>query len=220
MKNKRKSLYLILFSMFAIISIIMLKKNDKSTEIVDVNVSADYLDYDYTSLKHDSSVIALVEVLDDLDETNSTIRYDELYDYMFDMYATRKVKVIKYYKNNKNSSDVIEVLEPAAIQGNKRYLIGEYTELKKGEKYLLFLADNSFIMSAENGKFLLNNIEDSEFYEVGMKALIDLESDLNVREKEEILNSDIQPNKLRTQKKTEVITIDIDEIDFSLDFHF
>lgn len=74
-------------------------------------------------------------------------------------------------------------------------------------------------MSAENGKFQVDDLQNSKYYEIGMKALIDFESGLKENDKDKVLNSELSKNSIKTQKEEKII-IEIQEIDFSMNFRY
>ena len=156
--------------------------------------------YDYKGITEEAAVIALVEVLDNLTPENSegiidTRVSNEIYGWI----GRREVKVLQYFKDERNYGDMITINEGAAIDDEGNYIHPEgYETLIKGEKYILFLSDECFTkqlstIACQNSVVHVDNLnENEEFYDVQIKAIIDLLSDLSEKEKKEIINADIE----------------------------
>lgn len=167
--------------------------------------------YDYNELKEESDIIALVECQDNIEYSNSTFYYDE--GLMIGFSATRKVNVLETYKGKNLKS--LEILEPAAVtESDELLFIEEYEVLEKGKKYIVFLSNDTYtgqysLISGNNGKIDTTKIQDNEFFDIAIKSIIEYESDLNVKEKEEFLEATIMPKK-NLNNSEEVLISDID----------
>ena len=174
--------------------------------------------FDYKRITELAPVIALVEVLDNLTPENSVGVVDpRVSNEVYDWIGRRQVKVIQYFKDERNFGDTITVNEWSAIDDEGNYLHPEGgTPLIKGEKYILFLDDECFTeqlttISDQNSIVHIDNLdENKEFYDLQIKAIIDLLSDLSEKEKEEIVNADIEKaDKDITKTSDKKVTIKI-----------
>lgn len=153
----------------------------------------------------------MVECQDNIEYSNSTFYYDE--GLMIGFSATRKVNVLETYKGKNLKS--LEILEPAAVtESDELLFIEEYEVLEKGKKYIVFLSNDTYtgqysLISGNNGKIDTTKIQDNEFFDIAIKSIIEYESDLNVKEKEEFLEATIMPKK-NLNNSEEVLISDID----------
>ena len=158
--------------------------------------------FDYTELKDNANVIAKVIVKDDLTSKNSNFIYDE-YDEdrpILDYYAIREVEILEIYKDEFNLLDSkrISVTEAASMDENALYHYEGYEPMKKGECYILFLSNDTMsgewsIISCENGRVALNQIEETEdvFFEIAAKAIVEYETELSAKAKTDFISSEI-----------------------------
>lgn len=194
-------------------------------KLEDVSVQGDCIQYDYDELKAASKVIAKVEIMDDLTETNSHLTYDEQLEQpvVSDFYSTRKVKLIDVYETSLElpENGEIEIIERTAVTDGQ-YLHAEgYSAMEKGKTYVVFLSDETAsgdlsVISRNNGIFDVVGLneaqEENEYYDIAVKALVEFESDLPVAEKEKILSAEevkLPENKVEEGKinHTEEIVI-------------
>lgn len=196
-----------------------------SGKLEEVTSQGDFIQYDYDELKSASKVIAKVEVMDDLTESNSHLTYDEQLEQplISEYYASRKVKLIDVYKSSVQlpADGELEIIELAAVTAGQ-YLHAEgYSAMEKGQTYVVFLSDdnasgNLSVISINNGIFDISGLneaqEENEYYDIAVKALVEFESDLPVAEKEKILSAEevkLPENKVEEGKinHTEEIVI-------------
>ena len=117
----------------------------------------------------------------------------------------------------------LNILEPAAVTDeNKLLCIEGYEVMKKGDKYIVFLSNDTLsgdysIISGNNGKISLDKINENGYFEIAFKGLIDLETDLSKNEKKKILNSNIKLDE-NVQKNKNITISENDILDFSLDY--
>ena len=85
-----------------------------------------------------------------------------------DLYTISPVKIQKVIKGNFEGKE-IKVLEPYAItNSNVKYIYEGYSEMKKGDKYILFLAkaygydDVYSVVSLDQGKFNVDGLDKEE----------------------------------------------------------
>lgn len=165
------------------------------SEYKNIEVSSSFEKFDYEELKNSSAVIALVEVLDDLNKDNSVINYAKKSPTIQGFYGKREVRVLKYYKDKGTSDDKLSIIEPAAITKNNEYLHCEdYEEMVKGNKYIVFLSDKTAsrelsILSGNNGKINVSDFDNNEFYEILIKTLVEFETKIPKAEKDMILSA-------------------------------
>ena len=170
----------------------------------DVAVQGDCIQYDYDELKAEAKVIAKVEVMDDLTEANSHLTYDEQLEHpaVSDFYATRKVKLIDVYKTSLELPDngEIEIIERTAVADGQYLHVEGYSAMEKGQTYLVFLSDETAsgelsVISRNNGIFDISKLNkaqgENEYYDIGVKALVEFESDLPEAEKQKILSAQV-----------------------------
>lgn len=176
----------------------------KPSEVKDVAVQLDYMWYEYSPLKQASEIIIKAEIQDNLSDKNSMVEKDsDDPDSISDFSAAREIKVLDVYsgKEKIKTGDVIKVIEDAAIDKELYYHSENYESLKKGTKYILFLnKDNAAgeysIISANNGKVCISDLKelndlDEENFEVAVKALVEYDSELRGKEKENIIKSKV-----------------------------
>lgn len=165
------------------------------SEYKNIEVSSSFEKFDYEELKNSSAVIALVEVLDDLNKDNSVINYAKKSPTIQGFYGRREVRVLKYYKDKGTSDDKLSIIEPAAITKNNECLHCEdYEEMVKGNKYIVFLSDKTAsrelsILSGNNGKINVSDFDNNEFYEILIKTLVEFETKIPKAEKDIILSA-------------------------------
>lgn len=165
------------------------------SEYKNIEVSSSFEKFDYEELKNSSAVIALVEVLDDLNKDNSVINYAKKSPTIQGFYGKREVRVLKYYKDKGTSDDKLSIIEPAAITKNNECLHCEdYEEMVKGNKYIVFLSDKTAsrelsILSGNNGKINVSDFDNNEFYEILIKTLVEFETKIPKAEKDIILSA-------------------------------
>lgn len=186
-----------------------------------IEVSSSFEKFDYEELKNSSEVIALVEVLDDLNKDNSVINYAKKSPTIQGFYGRREVSVLKYYKGQGNLGDTFSIIEPAAITKNNEYLhCEEYEQMIKGNKYIVFLSDKTAsrelsVLSGNNGKINVSDFDNNEFYEILIKTLIEFETQMPKDEKDMILSA-TPIETAKTSRRTR--SVDKNEKVISTDF--
>lgn len=154
---------------------------------------ADFATFEYEDLKDYADVIALVTIEDSLEEAKANMTYDETGEYIFDFYQSRKVKVLRYYKNDLDAKDTLEVIEPCIIYENQLWTLEGYEPMRKGEIYLLFLAFSDSVnmfslISAGTSVIPLENLQEADDLDIAYKAVLDFgESDIKESDKKVIL---------------------------------
>lgn len=174
--------------------------NNKAKNQEDVSHQGDLIEYNYQELKAESKIVVKVEVMDDLSEKNSVIEYDpDDPETIIESYSLRKVKVIESFKSDRKVSqgDVLKVIESAAIHDGQYLHLEEYEKMEKGNTYILFLSDETesgelSIISASNGLIDLKHPQDSQYFEIAVKGLVEYESDLSKKEKQRLLKADVK----------------------------
>lgn len=169
--------------------------------VKDIPLMADYMSFDYDELKSYASLIIKVRAIDELSEQNTIIQKDpEDADTIMDVHSLRKVEVLDLYKNETSfgikKGDMLSVIEMSGIFDNSYFHSDGYEKMEKGNVYILFLNNNTesgkySIISANNGKVDLENISDSEYYDIAVKTVIDYVSDITKKEKDKIIKSDV-----------------------------
>lgn len=192
----KKKIFCIIFAgviTFALVFGIFMIFPKESKELADISYHADMYEYSYEELKEDSQIIALIEVMDELTEKNS----EELISqgYSIGSIGRRQVKVLTYFKNEKNYGDILTILEPASIINNQYIHPEDYEKLKKGKEYFVFLSDDTAseelsLMSACNGTFKMDNFNsNNRYFNLAVKSIIEYMTDLTEEQKEEIIRA-------------------------------
>lgn len=168
--------YLVLFIIVFPLIITFAMNLVNTQNVREVEFKGSYSIYDFNELKEKAQVIAIIEVNDDLNVDNSVVLYNDTNHSIEGFWAKRNVSVIKYIKNQFDSKSSLSIIEPAAITRNSELLkTVDYEELKKGERYLVFLSNENLsnqlsIISANNGKFNMENFEENKFPDVFEQA--------------------------------------------------
>lgn len=150
-----------------------------SQKLRDIEFLSSYSKYSFKELKDIATIIAVVEINDDLSSANSFVLYNDTNHSIEGFWAQRNVSVVKYIKNELNLEKSLSIIEPAAITVDNEFLRTEYyDELKKGQRYLVFLSTDNLtnqlsIISANNGKFNLESKEDNQFGEIFEQASLE-----------------------------------------------
>ncbi|MBS6504753.1 MAG: hypothetical protein KH415_24625 [Clostridium sp.] len=91
------------------------------------------------------------------------------------------------------------IIEPAVITKDNEYIhLEEYEKMELGNKYIVFLSDetesgNLSILSGNNGKINVSNFNDNDYPEILVKSLIEFETPESILpsdSKDVILNSE------------------------------
>lgn len=173
-----------------------------------ISISGSFQEFNYEELKQNSSVIALVEITDNLTNENSVINLLEDSITISGFYGKRTAKVIKYYKNTNGYGENLTIIEPAIITKENQYIhLEDYEKMECGNKYIVFLSDstesgNLSIISGNNGKINVSNFNDndSDYNDILIKSIVEFEtneSTLSQQSKTVILNSE----KLNTESE-------------------
>lgn len=196
--NKIKKFFLLILAIipFIEIAIVDLPSINNNKELA---IECSVQEFDYEELKENSPVIALVEIVDDLNSDNSVINYLDDSITISGFYGKRNAKVIKYYKNERECDTNLTIIEPAVITKDNEYIhLEEYEKMELGNKYIVFLSDetesgNLSILSGNNGKINVSNFNDNDYPEILVKSLIEFETPESILpsdSKDVILNSE------------------------------
>jgi len=109
--NKFKKFFLLILAIipFIAIAIVDLPSINNNKELA---IECSVQEFDYEELKENSPVIALVEIVDDLNSDNSVINYLDDSITISGFYGKRNAKVIKYYKNERECDTNLTIIEP------------------------------------------------------------------------------------------------------------
>ncbi|MBO9609665.1 MAG: hypothetical protein J7639_27160 [Paenibacillaceae bacterium] len=162
MAIERKNLLIISIILVAIVIISLMLMNKK--EYKEVSLDGNYIKYQtLNDLENGAQLIILAEPLKSFnDRTHKTTYYAD--GAIQDFYTLTDVKIHKIYKkpNELNlDSKQLSIVEPVGIMkrnsGNFKLLSNHFVELNQGNKYILFLAKNSFgqysIINSNEGKY-------------------------------------------------------------------
>lgn len=196
--NKFKKFFLLILAIipFIAIAIVDLPSINNNKEFA---IECSVQEFDYEELKENSPVIALVEIVDDLNSDNSVINYLDDSITISGFYGKRNAKVIKYYKNEREYDTNLTIIEPAVITKDNEYIhLEEYEKMELGNKYIVFLSDetesgNLSILSGNNGKINVSNFNDNDYYTILVKSLVEFETPESILPsgtKDVILNSE------------------------------
>lgn len=196
--NKFKKFFLLILAIipFIAIAIVDLPSINNNKEFA---IECSVQEFDYEELKENSPVIALVEIVDDLNSDNSVINYLDDSITISGFYGKRNAKVIKYYKNEREYDTNLTIIEPAVITKDNEYIhLEEYEKMELGNKYIVFLSDetesgNLSILSGNNGKINVSNFNDNYYYAILVKSLVEFETPESILPsgtKDVILNSE------------------------------
>ncbi|MGR6907345.1 hypothetical protein [Lysinibacillus capsici] len=218
--KKLKTLSIILF--FSVFFIVGFNYINSSNKPIDIPLQGSHEVFEYNEIVDIADVIALVQVKDELSESNSTVVYEENSPSIMYHYATREVEVLEYYKNDLDLGSNIKFNESAAITAQNEYLhVEEYTALQKGEKYIVYLSKNNglnelSIISRNNGKINLDNFSENEFLDVAVKSILTIEG-FEITEKAEV-KFDIPEAKIQAIPKVNKLTNNY--IDIPINYYF
>lgn len=141
---------------------------------------AEYMQYDYPGLERRAHTIAVVTPLDDLTAEN-TFGISESGDRYYYIHSVRTVKVLQYFKNEKEYGDTIVMAEMCgSLEDGTLVMMEDCWPMQRGDTYLVFLCDSGFgyplSVSACNGKYDLTHLNlNCEYHScVLMNAMLDL----------------------------------------------
>ncbi|MCR5700687.1 MAG: hypothetical protein K6G76_00900 [Lachnospiraceae bacterium] len=166
------------------------------SQLEDVSIESDFVYFKYSDLERDASIIAKVEVIDDLTANNSLTDYMNVEGdtYLINAMSKRKIRILEYYKNDSGKEQsTMEIIEGAAIVGKQFFHDEEYTPLEKGKTYILYLSNETSsgeysLMSGLNSVIDLDKpFENKKYVDIAVKTIINYESDLPVKEKQALL---------------------------------
>lgn len=158
---ENKSKKLVICSMICIIMVLCAcqKKTHITSEDVPeenkISTPTDRVIYTDEELQIESSVIAKVEVMDELSSENSLIEFSKEYGMVINFCAVRSVRVLDVYKSDGELyvADEFQIQEDCAIyKTNDEYFqetMDDILPLQKGQTYLLFLDDGADTMSGK-----------------------------------------------------------------------
>lgn len=158
-ENKRKKLFI--FTMICIILVLCACQKQVYITSEDVpeenkiSTPTDRVIYTDEELQAESSIIAKVEVMDELSSENSLTEFSKEYGMVISFCAVRSMRILDIYKNDGELSvgDEFQVQEDCAIyETDGEYFMetmDDILPLQKGEIYLLYLDDGSDTMSGK-----------------------------------------------------------------------
>ena len=205
------------------------EKESKTSDVKDVAVLSDYIEYEYAPLKKASDLIVKAEIQDDLSEKNRVIERDsDDPGSIANFYAVRKIKILDVYagKEKVKAGDTIKIIEDAAKDEECYYHGENYKSLKKGEEYILFLNNDNAageysIISADNGKVCTSDFQDMQDlndnnFDIAVKTLAEFDSDLDEQEKAKIINGKVYRSMNNAASGHEIdLTSGVMEYDFT-----
>ena len=156
---------------------------------------ADYLQFDYPGLFRYAHTAAIVTPLDRLSADN-TYGIGESGDIYYNIHSVRKVKVLKYFKNEQGYGDTIELVEECGMLADGTVvMLEDCWPMQEGDTYLVFLCSSGFgyplTVSACNGQFDLTHLDLNcrQHSRVLLNALLELDllTEKSVRQAGEIL---------------------------------
>ncbi|MCM0650844.1 hypothetical protein NBE98_21035 [Clostridium swellfunianum] len=191
-----------------------------------VETQAKYKSYDYNELKNYAHTIALITTTDKLTPKNSYIKYN-LDNTISDYYSLRNIKVDKFFKNENTLPEELQIAERCVLTKNNELIHPkDYENMKKGNKYIVFLCDMNnqnypIIVSLNNGKIDLENFKLNKRSDVAIKSLIEFELD-NVSNdfKESILKSSLSTSQVNYKEIQNVQVIKSLYGDLEVLFHY
>lgn len=160
----KKSVIFFVISMLAILSACESKANITSKDVPEKNrisTPTDRVIYTDEELQEESSIIAKVQVMDELSSKNSLTDYSEEYKMVTRFCSVRSVRILELIKGDGELSvgDEIQVQEDCAIyEADGEYFqetMDDILPLQKGQTYILYIDDGGATM---NGKPAILNI--------------------------------------------------------------
>lgn len=196
-----KKLCLILSLVFIIACFTSCKESNKvitADNAAVITTYADFVDYDYNSIKDNAKIIVHVKITNELTNQNSTCSYDGANIVSFS--SVRNADILEVYKNStgKDLGSTIQITETAAVSNDgKLYITNDDTPLKKGNEYIVFLnntasGDSYCIMSSATGKInITDDINQNKNLEITYKTLLEYSCDTDNELKQLILNATV-----------------------------
>jgi len=142
---------------------------------------ADFVQYDYSDLFRYAHTVAVVTPLDELSVEN-TFGIAERGDRYYNIHSIREVKVLAYFKNEREYGDTVELAEECGVlEDGTLVMLEDCWPMQKGDTYLVFLCNSGFgyplSVSACNGKFDLTHLDlnCAEHSRILLTALLKLE---------------------------------------------
>lgn len=224
----RKLMTLIMVIMIASLCSCSSKTAKSTGQLQDISVIVDYILYDYQELKEQAPLIVKAKITDELSEENTVTEQDpDDPDAIIEAYSLRNIEIMEVYKsdplNKITKGSELSVIEMAAVSGNQYIHLDGYKKMEQGGVYILFLNNDTksgdySIISANNGKVDLENIEESEFYDIAVKSVIEYDSELSGAEKKRIINSEIA-KKDSKETGPHIKTFDIPEDKLTINYY-
>ena len=142
---------------------------------------ADYMQYTYPELFRHAQTVAVVTPVDELTAEN-TFGIAKSGDIFYNLHSVRRVKALKYFKNENEYGDTFEMAEECGLLENGTLVrMEDWWPMQKGDAYLVFLRESGFgyplCISACNGKFDLTHLDLNcwDHSQVLLKALLELD---------------------------------------------
>jgi hypothetical protein len=194
--TKSKFMVVILILTVAFLSITVYSKVSSSKQFssdLEINTSATYKHYaTIDELDADADLIIVGSPTQDFESRKHEKTYFED-GLLQDFYTITGVKVKSIIKQpadfNMNKANIIEIIEPISVistpEGDKKIKIENYSALKKGSFYVIFLKKNTFgnyaVLNLEAGKY---NIDKTDKDDLISNEKIELYKELQTKYKD------------------------------------
>jgi hypothetical protein len=164
----------ILIVLSSLILVLLIGCAGKPSKTIEIDLL--FYEYSYIEIKNISVLIAVIECIDDLSESNSVVEFDN--NIISSFRSTRSVKIIQSLKGDISTESVISVIEYSAYSDGTVYTAKNYQPMRANGKYILFLSENSegdyIITSLDNGRIDLDYVETNTKYpEIVAKTFIE-----------------------------------------------
>ncbi|MGG4092010.1 hypothetical protein [Paenibacillus lautus] len=139
----------------------------------DVRTHPDYKGYSTgEALFSDAQLIVIGRPIKDFGDREMTIRTLEN-DIPVDFYTLTEIEVEKVLKGSEEDASNLKVIEPIALKqtlsGKEKLAIGDYTEMKSGSSYIIFMKKNTYgqysVINLQAGKFNLDGTDPDDVYD-------------------------------------------------------
>ncbi|MDC3413183.1 hypothetical protein NC797_11640 [Aquibacillus sp. 3ASR75-11] len=152
---------------------------DETNVLETVNFDANYIKYtEESKMFEEADLVVLAKVNKSFEDREHVVKYlpsdpQLKEDVIEDFYTKTPITIKKVLKktndDNIDKKGTLNIIEPVSIIKNKdkrkKFTTENYLELKKGEKYVLYLKKNTFgeysVINMNNGRFNMN--VDDEF---------------------------------------------------------
>lgn len=138
----------------------------------DVRTHADYKGYSTgEELFSSAQLIVIGRPIKDFEDREMTIRTLGN-DIPVDFYTLTEIEVEKVLKGPEKDASNLKVIEPIVLKqtlsGKEKLAIGDYTEMKSGSSYIIFMKKNTYgqysVINLQAGKFNLDGTDPDDVY--------------------------------------------------------